>query len=147
MEKHINMPFALDYETAVLGAVMLETKAILVTCQHLRAEMFYDDRNRMIYSAVECMFNEGRNIDVITVTEELKRRGELEKVGGPFYIVQLSSEVVSTAHLETHALTLKDYYIRRELIKGAQQVACQGGGHDRIHRGYNCFQPGDAGQY
>ena len=64
------------------------------------------------------MFNEGRSIDIITVTEELKRRGKLEEVGGPFAIVQLSSRVASSAHLETHSQTLKDYFIRRELIKG-----------------------------
>ena len=118
MNKHINMPFALDYETAVLGALLLETKAMALTSQYLRPEMFYEERHRMIYSAIECMFNEGRSIDIITVTEELRRRGELEKVGGPYVIVQISSEVVSSAHLETHALTLKDYFIRRELIKG-----------------------------
>jgi replicative DNA helicase len=122
MEKHINMPFALDYETAVLGACLLETKAMPLAIKFLRAEMFYDDRHQTIFSALECMFNEGRSIDIITVTEELKRRGELEKVGGPFFIVQLSSEVASSAHLETHALTLKDYYIRRELIKGQSKM-------------------------
>lgn len=116
------MPFALDYETAVLGACLLETKAMPLAIKYLRAEMFYEDKHQAVFSALEGMFNEGRSIDIITVTEELKRRGELEKVGGPFYIAQLSSEVASSAHLETHAATLKDYYIRRELIKGQSKM-------------------------
>ena len=118
MNKNINMPFALDYEEAILGALLLETKAMPIASQYLRPEMFYDDKHQQIYSAIEGMFNEGRSIDIITVTEELKRRGKLEEVGGPFAIVQLSSRVASSAHLETHSQTLKDYFIRRELIKG-----------------------------
>jgi replicative DNA helicase len=122
MEKHINMPFALDYEEAILGACILETKAMPLAIKHLRAEMFYDNKHRAVFAAMECMFNEGRSIDLITVTEELKRRGDLDMVGGPFFIVQLSSGVASSAHLETHAVTLKDYFIRRELIKGVSKA-------------------------
>ena len=78
MNKNINMPFALDYEEAILGALLLETKAMPIASQYLRPEMFYDDKHQQIYSAIEGMFNEGRSIDIITVTEELKRRGKLE---------------------------------------------------------------------
>ncbi len=116
------MPYAIELEEAVIGAIMLETKAIPLVCQFLRPEMFYNEQNQLIYTAVEKMFNDGRNIDILTVTEELGRRGELDKVGGPYNITRLSSRVASSAHIETHALIIKDKYLRRELIKGSSKL-------------------------
>ena len=118
MEKSLNMPFNGDTEEAVLGALILETKAMPEAVQFLRAEMFYYDNHRIIFGALMRMYNARRNIDLITVADELKRSNELDKVGGPYYITKLSSQVASSAHLQNHCLIIKDLFLRREVIKG-----------------------------
>ena len=122
MEKNIVLPFDCDSEEVVLGAAMLEVKAMPEVVQYLRPEMFYYDNHRIIFTALMRMYNERRNIDLITVADELRRHDELEKVGGPFYITKLCSQVASTAHLRAHCLIVKDFYLRRQVIKGLSQL-------------------------
>ncbi|WP_321426673.1 replicative DNA helicase [uncultured Bacteroides sp.] len=122
MEKNIALPFDCDTEEVVLGAAMLEVKAMPEVVQYLRPEMFYYDNHRIIFAALMRMYNERRNIDLITVADELRRHNELEKVGGPFYITKLCSQVASTAHLRTHCLIVKDFYLRRQVIKGLSHL-------------------------
>ncbi|WP_321517160.1 DnaB-like helicase C-terminal domain-containing protein [uncultured Bacteroides sp.] len=122
MEQNITLPFDCDTEEVVLGAAMLESKAMPEVVQYLRPEMFYYDNHRIIFSALMRMYNARRNIDLITVADELRRHNELEKVGGPFYITKLCSQVASTAHLRTHCLIVKDFYLRRLVIKGLSQL-------------------------
>ena len=80
--------------------------------------MFYEDNNREIYSALLALHHTGRPIDIITVKNELAARGKLDAVGGPFRITALSGGVASSAHLEYHALLLREKFARRELIVG-----------------------------
>jgi len=122
MEKNISLPFDCDTEEVVLGAIMLEKNAITRAMQHLRTEMFYYDNHRTIFATLVRMYNERRDIDIITVADELRRNKELDKVGGPFYITKLSSQVVSSAHLQSHCLIVKDLFIRREVIKGISKL-------------------------
>jgi len=122
MEKNIALPFDCDTEEVVLGAAMLEVKAMPEVAHYLRPEMFYYDNHRIIFAALMRMYNERRNIDLITVADELRRSNELEKVGGPFYITKLCSQVASSAHLKNHCLIVKDLYLRRLVIKGLSQL-------------------------
>jgi replicative DNA helicase len=105
-----------ELEEIVLGACLLESKAITLVADILRPEVFYTETNREIYSAVQSMYRAGQAIDIMTVKEELARRGKLEFIGGPYTIVRISARVVSSAHLEYHARILKQKYIRREAI-------------------------------
>lgn len=102
-------------EAVVLGACLIEKDAIRLVAGTIRPEMFYHERNQLIYFALQTMFREGKEIDIITVKDELAREGVLQKIGGPFYITQLSSFVASSAHLERHALILKQEYLRRKM--------------------------------
>jgi len=77
MNKNINIPFALDYEEATLGALPLETKAMPIACQRLRPKVFYDDKHQII-TAIESMFNEGHSINIITAAKH--RNGETGNV-------------------------------------------------------------------
>lgn len=121
MSQNFNLPIAPELEKAVLGALLLETKAMPRVSNLLRTEMFHEERHQHIFGAIKGMFTEGRAIDIITVTEELNRRKQLEAVGGPYYIAMLSGDVASSAHLEEHVLIMKEYFMRRELIKGLSQ--------------------------
>lgn len=115
-------PHDADLEEVVLGACLLETAAMALVADKLRAEMFYEQNNCEIFSALLAMYHTGRSIDIITVKNELAARGKLEAVGGPFRLTQLTSRVASSAHLEQHAAILRGMYVRREAIIGMHRL-------------------------
>ncbi|MDR1556888.1 MAG: replicative DNA helicase [Tannerellaceae bacterium] len=115
-------PQARELEEAVLGALMLEKDAYSVISEILKPECFYDKAHEMIYSAIVDLSISQRPVDMLTVTEQLKKRGELEVVGGPFYISQLTSKIASSAHIEYHARIIAQKYLARELISFTAQV-------------------------
>lgn len=110
-------PQAVDLEEAVLGALMLDKEALTDVIDILKKESFYRDEHQMIYEAILDLFQRSEPIDILTVTQELKKRGELEMVGGPFYIAQLTNRVASSANVEFHARIIVQKHIQRELIK------------------------------
>jgi len=115
-------PQATDLEEAVLGAVMIEKDAIIAVMDILSPESFYKEAHKKIYKVALDLSNELQPIDILTVTEELRKRGELDEVGGPFYITQLTSKVASAAHIEYHARIISQKHIQRELIRVASEI-------------------------
>ena len=93
-------PHAPELEEAVIGACLIEQEALPLIADKLRPEMFYDDHHQLIFAALMAMYHAGKKIDILTVKEELARRGNLDAIGGPYAIVQLSSKVASSAHIE-----------------------------------------------
>lgn len=121
-------PQALDLEEAVLGAIMLEKDAIIAVMDIISSESFYKDGHQKIYKAVLDLSQELQPIDILTVTEELRKRDQLDLIGGPFYITQLASKVSSAAHIEYHARIVAQKYIQRELIRVSTEI--QGKAYD-----------------
>ena len=115
-------PQARELEVAVLGALMLEKDAYSIVSEILKPECFYEKAHEKIFSAIVDLAVSQRPVDMLTVTEQLSRRGELEDVGGPVYIAQLTSQVASSAHIEYHARIIAQKYLARELISFAAQV-------------------------
>jgi replicative DNA helicase len=115
-------PQALDLEEAVLGAIMLEKDAILSVLDILKPECFYQETHQKIYSVAVDLSMREKPIDLLTVTEELKKKELLEVVGGASYITQLTSRVGSAAHLEYHARIIAQKYIQRELIRVSSEI-------------------------
>ena len=109
-------PQARELEEAVLGALMLEKDAYSIISEILKPECFYEKSHEMIYAAIVDLAASQRPVDMLTVTEQLRKRGELDQVGGPFYISQLTSKVASSAHIEYHARIIAQKYLARELI-------------------------------
>ena len=109
-------PQAPELEEAVLGALMIEKDAYSLVSEILRPESFYERRHQLIYSAIVDLAVNQKPVDILTVKEQLSKRGELEEVGGPFYITQLSSKVASSAHIEYHARIIAQKSLARELI-------------------------------
>ena len=109
-------PQAIDFEEAVLGALMIEKDAYSVVSEILRPESFYDHRHQLLYKAITTLAMRQQPIDILTVAEQLRSTGELEEAGGPFYITQLSGKVASSAHIEYHARIIAQKYLARELI-------------------------------
>lgn len=110
-------PQAVDLEEAVLGALMLEKEAVNEVIDVLNANSFYKEAHQKIYKAVIELFGESKPIDILTVTEQLKENGDLDFVGGPYYISQLTNRVASAANIEFHARIIAQKYIQRELIR------------------------------
>ncbi len=115
-------PQAKELEEAVLGALMLEKDAYYIVNDILKPECFYDKVHQLIYSAIVDLALRQEPIDILTVTEQLRKRGELEDVGGGFYIAQLTSKVASAAHIEYHARIIAQKYMARELISFSSDV-------------------------
>ncbi|KAB1062651.1 replicative DNA helicase [Salibacter halophilus] len=110
-------PQAVDLEEAVLGALMLEKEAVNDVIDVLSKESFYKEVHQKIYGAILTLFAESKPIDILTVTEQLRTNGELELVGGPYYISQLTNRVASAANIEFHARIISQKHIQRELIR------------------------------
>ncbi len=110
-------PQALDLEEAVLGALMLEKEAVNDVIDILQPKSFYKETHQKIFEAVQMLFQDSEPIDILTVTEKLKTTGDLDFVGGPYYISQLTSRVASSANSEYHARIIAQKYVQRELIR------------------------------
>lgn len=109
-------PQAIEVEEAVLGAILLEKDAFLNVSEFLVPECFYKDSHQKIYEAITNLFIREEPVDILTVTEELKRLENLEEVGGAFYISQLTSRVASAANIEYHARIIYQKYLQRQMI-------------------------------
>ena len=115
-------PHAPELEETVIGACLIEQEALPLIADKLRPEMFYDDHHQLIFAALMAMYHAGKKIDILTVKEELARRGNLDAIGGPYAIVQLSSKVASSAHIEYHAQIIHQKYLAREMVVGFNKL-------------------------
>ena len=115
-------PQALDIEEAVLGALMLEQQAIADIVDILIPECFYKEVNRKIYRAIASLAVRHAPVDIYTVADELKKSNDLDAIGGPLYLSQLSMKIGAAAHIEYHAKILLQKYMQRELISISYEV-------------------------
>lgn len=118
-------PQAKELEEAVLGALMLEKDAYSIISDILKPESFYDPIHQLVYGAIQGLAMQQKPVDVLTVVEELKRRGELDAAGGAIYVAELSEKVASAAHIEYHARIIAQKYLARELISFSSDVTQQ----------------------
>lgn len=115
------MPSVKELEEVVIGACLIEQNAISKVASTLTPEMFYHEKNRILYTAILDLYKNDEVIDILTVTEAVKRMGQLEAIGGPYHIVSLSGKVASSAHLPTHVMLVYEYHQRRLLIEGLHE--------------------------
>ncbi|MBR1468818.1 MAG: replicative DNA helicase [Prevotella sp.] len=115
-------PQAIDIERVVLGALMIDKDAFSLVSDILKPESFYDPRHQKIYAAVLSLSMNDKPVDLLTVTEELKRQGEIDDVGGVVYIMELTQQVVSSAHIEYHAHILAQKSLMRQLISYTSRI-------------------------
>jgi replicative DNA helicase len=115
-------PQVKELEEAVLGAVMIEENAINEVVDILKDESFYVDAHQRIWRAIRLLFQNEAPIDLLTVTEQLKKNGDLEAVGGTFYVAQLTNKVGSAANVEYHARLIAEKHIQRMLISTSTEI-------------------------
>jgi replicative DNA helicase len=115
-------PQAIEVEEAVLGALMLERDAYVTVADILDTSSFYKDEHQKIFEAIKALSSNEKPVDLLMVTQELKNREQLDEVGGPGFITQLTRRVASAAHLEFHARIIAQKYIQRELIRVSSEI-------------------------
>lgn len=115
-------PQARDMEEAVLGSMMLDKDAVSTVIDILKPNSFYVDAHQYIYQAIMDLFGRSKPVDMLTVTEQLRKNGKLEEIGGAFYIAQLTNRIGSTANVEHHARVVSEKFILRELIRSSNEV-------------------------
>ena len=125
-------PQAVEVERAVLGAMLLEKEAIPKVLEILDEDCFYLDSHRKIFSAIVDLFERNEPADDHTLLEELRRRKELDKVGGAAYLAQLATEVATAANVEYHAKIVLEKALLRKLITLCTQTIeeCYAGTED-----------------
>ncbi|MFW5973697.1 MAG: replicative DNA helicase, partial [Bacteroidota bacterium] len=110
-------PQAVEVEQSVLGAMLIEREAIPRAIELLAADAFYDSRHRKIFASILALFERGNPVDLITVSEELRRRSELEDAGGTYYLTELTAQVASAANVEYHARIIAEKSLMRKMIE------------------------------
>jgi len=111
-----------EAEASVLGSMLFDEQALVRAIELLRPAYFYEDAHRRIFSVVQALFEKNRPVDLVTLGEELGKRGELESVGGLNYLTQLTASVPTAAHIEHYAHIVKEKALLRGLIQNTTQI-------------------------
>ncbi|MFN3344634.1 MAG: replicative DNA helicase [Chloroherpetonaceae bacterium] len=132
------LPNAVQVEQEVLGGILISTDAIERVISVFGEEsdtIFYDQKHRIIYKAMLRLYQRREAIDLVTLTDELKRSEELEVAGGYHYIAELTNKVATAANVEYHAIIVKEKYLYRRLIHIATQVS-----HAAYEQSFDVFE-------
>ncbi len=119
-------PQNIEAEMAVLGSILLEEEAISEVIEILDASCFYKDNHRNIYSAILNLYQENKPIDLITLTDQLRKENDLEQVGGAAYLTELANVVPTAANVVHHAKIVKEKALLRNLITTATSIITEG---------------------
>ncbi|WKZ31342.1 MAG: replicative DNA helicase [Candidatus Dojkabacteria bacterium] len=112
-----------EAEKSVLGSMLLDKDAVINVAGILLPEYFYEERHMQIYASILELFEEGLPIDLVTLTDKLKSKKQLKKVGGRAYLTDLVSFVPTAAHAEEYAKIVKGNAMRRKLISTSAKIA------------------------
>jgi replicative DNA helicase len=117
-------PQSIEAEQSVLGALLIQSEAIVEVAEILKPHHFYrEDQHGIIYACMITLYERREPIDVITLTEELKKRNSYDLVGGASYLATLATVVPTAANVVRYAKIVKDHYTKRELISSSSQIA------------------------
>lgn len=117
-------PHSEKLEETVLGSILIDFKCLdeVVQIFKFNSDVFYKTKNQHIYTAILNLYEEGVEIDLITVSQQLKKQKHLDKIGGDYYLVQLTQKLSSSAHIETHCRLMQQFYIKRQMIKKSDEI-------------------------
>ena len=118
-------PQNLEAETAVLGSMLLDKEAIARSIEQLDERSFYTESNRKIYQSILRLYDNNKAVDIVTLIEDLKKRGALDETGGPSYITELANSIPTAANVDHYAKIVKEKYLLRTLINTATTIASE----------------------
>ena len=116
-------PQAIELEKAVLGALMIDNESLSDAIDSLKTEYFYAPKHQKIFEAIVNLFNNTQPVDILTVSEELKRLEAFESIGGLAYISELTNNVASASNTEFHARIIAEKFIKRSLINISRKIS------------------------
>ncbi|MBL8159607.1 replicative DNA helicase [Candidatus Saccharibacteria bacterium] len=116
-------PQSLDAEVSLLGAVLIDQDILAEISSIVRPRDFYDKRHEIIFGAMIRLFEQHKPVDLLTLTEALKNKEELDDIGGPGYLADLTTSVPTAAHAESYAEIVSQKATRRRLIKASSEIA------------------------
>ena len=119
-------PQNIEAEQAVLGAMLIDKEAIAKATEVLSADDFYREAHRVIFSAMLELYNKNEAVDMVTVTEILKRDNKLEDIGGIAYITSLANVVLTAANVKYHADIVAEKSVLRQLVRVSTEIAAMG---------------------
>ena len=119
------LPQSLEAEQAVLGCMLIDPEAVSKTLHILTKKSFINSAHSHVYTAISNLFEKNATVDNITVTDELKKIGKLEEVGGAYFITGLSSDAPTASNVEYYARIIKEKEILRSIIHSAVQMSTQ----------------------
>ncbi len=112
-----------DAEASVLGAIIIDTDALVKIADKITAEDFYESRHRSIYEAIVGLYEQRKAIDVLTISNQLKINGALDEVGGASYLTELTNFVPTATHVESYATLVVEKAVRRRLASINKEIA------------------------
>ncbi len=115
-------PQNLDAEKSLLGAVLIDEEVLADVTEHVKANDFYDKNHGMIFGAMVRLFEKHKPVDLLTLTDELRRKDELDLIGGSAYLTELTNYVPTAAHAATYAEMVAQKAVRRRLIKASGEI-------------------------
>ena len=115
-------PHSAEAEMAVLGSMLISKESIDTVSEILRAEYFYLDNHKKLFDTIFRLNEKRKSVDIITVSEELRKDGKLEEIGGQAYLSDLIEKVSTPAHTQNYAKIVKEKYVLRELITSSTKV-------------------------
>ena len=118
-------PQNIEAEIAVLGSMLIEEEAIGYAVEIVNSSFFYKDAHKKIFQAIGDLYGANKAVDLVTLTEELKRRGELDDIGGAAYLTELTAAVPTAANVQHYAKIVREKAILRNLINTATQIVTQ----------------------
>lgn len=116
-------PHSDEAEESVLGAILIDKDAIVAVAPKLKPEFFYDESRGLIFKAALSLYEKRKPIDLVTLSEEIKRDKALTKIGGKAYLARLTNLVPTAANVEEYAQIIKDNFVKRKLISLAAQIS------------------------
>ena len=126
------MPNNLEAEESVLGACFLSKYALQKASENLTQESFYSDKNGKIFAAMTSLADEATQIDITTVTSYLKKKNELNEVGGVEYLTEVLNFVPTASNIDYYIQGVQESAILRNLIETAQEIASSGYSTDEL---------------
>ncbi len=115
-------PQNIEAEQSLIGCLLLDKDAVIAVSGWLLPEHFYDERNAIVYSNILELFNDAIPVDLITLSDRLKKKKVLSKIGGRTFLADLSSTVSTSSHVEEYANIIKESATRRGLISAAKDI-------------------------
>ncbi len=117
------LPHNLEAEEALIGSVFIDNEGLLKIIDYISPADFYSPANGIIYDAIISLFNSKSPIDLVTVTDELEKRKELENIGGATYLSKVVNSVPTSSHINQYASIVRDKKILRDLIAAASEIS------------------------